>query len=59
MFVFPFEDINRLRRGQYVLVVKTNTDNPYLGVLFQVLFITPDAVSKDSAFARTSICNGE
>lgn len=51
----PFEDIHRLRRGQYVLVRETNSKNPYLGRIIMGPFYTPDAVSRESAFARTSI----
>jgi len=49
----PFDDINRLQRGQYVLVGNSNT--PYLGRMVSGPFYTPDAVGKESAFARTSI----
>ena len=51
----PFQDIERLRRGQYVLVGETNTQNPYLGRVILGPFYTPDAVSRESAFARASI----
>lgn len=49
----PFDDINRLQRGQYVLV--GNSKTPYLGRIVSGPFYTPDAVGKESAFARTSI----
>lgn len=49
----PFDDIKRLQRGQYVLV--GNDSTPYLGRIISGPFYTPDAVSKESAFARTSI----
>ena len=45
----PFDDINRLQRGQYVLVGNSNT--PYLGRIISGPFYTPDAVGKESAFA--------
>lgn len=49
----PNQDIDRVKRGQYVLV--GDSDQPYLGRIIQGPFYTPDAVSKESAFARTSI----
>lgn len=49
----PYDDIERLQRGQYVLIGNENT--PYLGRVISGPFYTPDAVSKESAFARTSI----
>ncbi len=51
----PFADIKRVQRGQYVLVGETGATQPYLGRVISGPFYTPDAVSKDSAFARTSI----
>jgi uncharacterized protein len=51
----PFDDIKRIRRGQYVLIGDANSDQTYLGRVIMGPFYTPDAVSKDSAFARTSI----
>ncbi len=51
----PFDEIKRIRRGQYVLVGSVGAERPYLGRVISGPFYTPDAVSKDSAFARTSI----
>lgn len=51
----PFEDIKRIQRGQYVLIREQDTSHPYLGRIISGPFYTPDAVGRDSAFARTSI----
>ncbi len=51
----PFNVINRVHRGQYVLIGAGGSNQPYLGRVIMGPFYTPDAVSKDSAFARTSI----
>ena len=51
----PFEDITRIRRGQYVLVGIDASSEGYLGRIVRGPFYTPDAVGRDSAFARASI----
>lgn len=51
----PFADIPRVQRGQYVLIGLGNSNDAYLGRITQGPFYTPDAVGKDSAFARTAI----
>jgi len=51
----PFDEIKRIQRGQYVLIGSAGVERPYLGRVISGPFYTPDAVSKDSAFARTSI----
>jgi len=51
----PYADIPRAQRGQYVLVGMNTSQEAYLGRVIKGPFYTPDAVGKDSAFARTSI----
>jgi hypothetical protein len=51
----PFADIGRIQRGLYVLIGLETSGEAYLGRITQGPFFTPDAVSKDSAFARTAI----
>src|ERR1700687_4411078 len=51
----PFEDVKRIQRGQYVLVGADQTGEAYLGRVTKGPFFTPDAVGKDSAFARAAI----
>jgi len=56
----PFEEIPRIQRGQYVLLgVDTGGSEAYLGRVVRGPFYTPDAVGKDSAFARTAILHGK
>jgi Helicase HerA, central domain len=54
-FRVPFPDLGRVQRGQYVLIGVQNSNEAFLGRVTQGPFYTPDAVGKDSAFARTAI----
>lgn len=54
----PFDDIGRIRRGQYVLVGVDASSEGHLGRIVKGPFYTPDAVGRDSAFARASILHG-
>lgn len=51
----PFNDIKRIQRGQYILVGLEGSEEAYLGRITHGPFFTPDAVSKESAFARAAI----
>lgn len=51
----PFNKLNELSRGKYVIIPHDSDDNFYLARLTRGPFFTPDAVSRDSAFARASI----
>lgn len=51
----PYEKLGDLLRGKYVIIPHDNNDNFYLARLTRGPFYTPDAVSRDSAFARVSI----
>ena len=51
----PFEDLSRIRRGQYVVIGVDSGSEGYLGRIATGPFYTPDAVGRDSAFARASI----
>lgn len=51
----PYEKLNNLSRGKYVIIPHDNDGNYYLARLTRGPFYTPDAVSRDSAFARASI----
>src|SRR5262249_28674869 len=51
----PFEDLGRVRRGQYVVIGVDSGSEGYLGRIVTGPFYTPDAVGRDSAFARASI----
>jgi DNA helicase HerA-like ATPase len=54
----PFDDIPRIRRGQYVVIGTDSAGEGYLGRIVRGPFYTPDAVGRDSAFARASILHG-
>ncbi len=51
----PFDKIKELLRGKYIIIPDENDDQFYLARLTKGPFYTPDAVSRDSAFARASI----
>lgn len=55
----PFDKLNQLARGKYVIVNSDNKDEYYLARLTRGPLYTPDAVSRDSAFARASIVQAE
>lgn len=54
----PFNKISMISRGKYILI-KTDTNDLYLGRITRGPFFTPDAVSRDSAFAKASIVQAE
>lgn len=54
----PFEEISRVKRGQYVIIASDSHSEGYLGRVVHGPFYTPDAVGRDSAFARASILHG-
>lgn len=51
----PFDKLKELSRGKYVIIPEDNDGNYYLARITRGPFFTPDAVSRDSAFARASI----
>lgn len=51
----PFDDLHRIQRGQYVLIGGGESKEGYLGRITHGPFFSPDAVGRDSAFARTAI----
>lgn len=51
----PFEKLKELSRGKYVIIPHDNDGYYYLARITRGPFFTPDAVSRDSAFARASI----
>jgi hypothetical protein len=51
----PFDKLKELSRGKYVIIPYDKEDYFYLARLTRGPFFTPDAVSRDSAFARASI----
>lgn len=51
----PFNKLSNLSRGKYLIVPYDDEDQFYLARLTKGPFYTPDAVSRDSAFARASI----
>ncbi len=51
----PFDRLKELSRGKYVIIPHDKSGNYYLARLTRGPFFTPDAVSRDSAFARASI----
>lgn len=55
----PFEKLPTLSRGKYVIIPQDKNGNYYLARLTKGPFYTPDAVSRDSAFARASIVQAE
>lgn len=54
----PFDKLNLISRGKYVIIPSEYEDEYYLARLTKGPFFTPDAVSRDSAFARASIVQG-
>jgi DNA helicase HerA-like ATPase len=59
--VVPYDRLGVMRRGQYVLLSSTATGAPrhYLARIIRGPFYVPDAVSKDSAFARAAILQAD
>lgn len=51
----PFDKLNELSRGKYVIIPHDDNGYYYLARITRGPFFTPDAVSRDSAFARASI----
>lgn len=59
--IVPYDRLSQMRRGQYVLLSSTATgaQRHYLARIIRGPFYVPDAVSKDSAFARASILQAD
>lgn len=59
--VIPYDRLGKMRRGQYVLLSSSATggERYYLARIIRGPFYVPDAVSKDSAFARASILQAD
>ncbi len=59
--IVPFDRLNEMRRGQYVLLNSNSSgkDRHYLARVIRGPFYVPDAVSRDSAFARASILQAD
>lgn len=57
----PNDRLDQLRRGQYVLLESraTGTARRYLARIVRGPFYVPDAVSKDSAFARAAVLQAD
>jgi len=51
----PFDKLKELSRGKYVIIPHDSDGYYYLARITRGPFFTPDAVSRDSAFARASI----
>jgi len=51
----PFDKLPHVARGKYLTIESGNPDELFLARLTRGPFYTPDAVSRDSAFARASI----
>ncbi|MFT4154331.1 ATP-binding protein [Parafilimonas sp.] len=51
----PYNKLRELSRGKYVIIPHDVEGNYYLARLTRGPFFTPDAVSRDSAFAKASI----
>lgn len=51
----PFDKLKELSRGKYVIIPHDSEEYYYLARITRGPFFTPDAVSRDSAFARASI----
>lgn len=51
----PYDKLKELSRGKYVIIPHDTHGYYYLARLTRGPFFTPDAVSRDSAFARASI----
>lgn len=54
----PFDKLAQLARGKYVIIEAKGSDY-YLARITKGPFYTPDAVSRDSAFAKASIVQAE
>ena len=59
--IVPHDRLPHLRRGQYVLLSSnaTGSSRHYLARIIRGPYYVPDAVSKDSAFARASILQAD
>ena len=55
----PYDKLKELSRGKYVIIPHNTDGYYYLARLTRGPFFTPDAVSRDSAFARASIVQAE
>jgi uncharacterized protein len=55
----PFQKINQIFRGKYVIIETGKESKFYLARISKGPFYTPDAVSRDSAFAKTAILQAE
>lgn len=55
----PYNRLKQLTRGKYVIITSCFEHEYYLARLTRGPFYTPDAVSRDSAFARASIVQAE
>ena len=55
----PYDKLKELSRGKYVIIPHDTGGYYYLARLTRGPFFTPDAVSRDSAFARASIVQAE
>lgn len=51
----PFDKIKEIFRGKYVIVESSKEEHFYLARIVKGPFYTPDAVSRESAFAKTAI----
>lgn len=51
----PFDKLKELSRGKYVIIPHDDTGYYYLARITRGPFFTPDAVSRESAFAKASI----
>lgn len=51
----PYDKLSKLSRGKYLIIDHNAKNEYYLARLTRGPFYTPDAVSRDSAFARASI----
>lgn len=55
----PFDKLSQLSRGKYVIIPHDSEGYFYLARLTKGPYFTPDAVSRDSAFARASIIQAD
>lgn len=57
----PSDRLDELRRGQYVMLQSHSTGQPvlYLARIVRGPFFVPDAVSKDSAYARAAVLQAD
>ncbi len=51
----PIDKMDNILRGKYVIIESNRQNIFYLSRISKGPFYTPDAVSRDSAFAKTSI----